>query len=50
MEIIANLDIEEISFCLNRKNLGIFCDNIYKDIEYVPFIDIHDEKIEITLL
>ena len=50
MEIIANLDIGEISFCLNRKNLGIFCDNIYKDIEYVPFIDIHHEKTEITLL
>jgi len=49
-EIIADLDRGELSFSLNGKNLGIFCDNIIKDIEYVPFVDINKEETEIRLL
>ena len=50
IEIIADLDRGELSFSLNGKNLGIFCDNIIKDIEYVPFVDIYKEESEIRLL
>ena len=50
IEIIADLDRGELSFSLNGNNLGIFCDNIIKDIEYVPFVDIHDEGSEIRLI
>jgi len=50
IEIIADLDRGELSFSLNGKNLGIFCDNIIKDIEYVPFVDINKEESEIRLL
>ena len=50
IEIIADLDRGELSFSLNGKNLGIFCDNIIKDIEYVPFADINKEESEIRLL
>ena len=50
VEIIADLDRGELSFSLNGNNLGIFCDNIIKDIEYVPFVDIRKEGSEIRLL
>ena len=50
VEIIANLENGELSFSLNGKNLGTICNNIIKDIDYVPFIEIHDERNEITLL
>ena len=50
IEIIADLDRGELSFSLNGDNLGIFCDNIIKDIEYVPFVDINKEGSEIRLL
>ena len=50
IEIIADLDRGELSFSINGKNLGIFCNNIIKDIEYVPFIDIHKEESEIILV
>ena len=50
IEIIADLDRGELSFALNGKNLGIFCDNIIKDIEYVPFVDIYKEESELRLL
>jgi mRNA-degrading endonuclease YafQ of YafQ-DinJ toxin-antitoxin module len=50
IEIIADLDRGELSFSLNGNNLGIFCDNIIKDIEYVPFVDIQKEESEIRLL
>ena len=50
IEIIADLDRGELSFSLNGNNLGIFCDNIIKDIEYVPFVDIWKEGSEIQLL
>ena len=45
-----SIDRGELSFSINGKNLGIFCNNIIKDIEYVPFIDIHKEEIEIILV
>ena len=50
VEIIADLDRGELSFSLNGNNLGIFCDNIIKEIEYVPFVDIRKEGSEIRLL
>ena len=50
IEIIADLDRGELSFSRNGNNLGIFCDNIIKDIEYVPFVDINKEGSEIRLL
>ena len=50
IEIIVDLDRGELSFSLNGNNLGIFCDNIIKDIEYVPFVDIHNEGSEIRLI
>ena len=50
IEIIADLDRGELSFSLNGNNLEIFCNNIIKDIEYVPFVDIHKEESEIRLL
>ena len=49
LEVIANLDIGELSFLINGNNLGVFCNNIIKDIEYFPFIDIDTEETEITL-
>ena len=49
-EIIVDLNIGKISFGANRKNLGVFCDSIPKDIDYVPFIEIYQEQTEITLL
>jgi hypothetical protein len=50
IEIVADLDRGELSFSLNGNNLGIFCDNIIKDIEYVPFVDLLKEGDEIRLL
>ena len=50
VEINVDLDRGELSFSINGKNLGIFCNNIIKDVEYVPFIDIHKEENEIMLI
>jgi len=50
LEVIANLDIGELSFLINGNNLGVFCNNIIKDIDYLPFIAIQNEETEITLL
>ena len=49
IEIIVNMEKLELSFLLNGKDLGIFCNNIIKDIDYVPFIEINREGDEITL-
>ena len=49
-EIIVDLNIGKISFGVNGKNLGVFCDSILKDIDYAPFIDIRQEQTEVTLL
>ena len=50
IEVVANLEIGELSFLVNGNSLGIFCNNIIKDIEYLPFIDIETEETEITLI
>ena len=49
-EIIVDLNIGKLSFSANGKNLGVFCDTILKDIDYVPFVEIYQEQTEITLL
>ena len=49
IEIIADLEKYEISFSLNGKDLGIFCDDIIKDIDYIPFVEIHNQGDEVTL-
>ena len=49
-EIFVDLEKMELSFSANGNNLGIFCSNIIKDIEYVPFIDIQNVDTEIRLL
>ena len=49
-EVIVDLEKGELSFSANGINLGIFCQNIIKDIEYLPFVDIENEGTEITLL
>ena len=49
-EIIVDLEMGELSFSVNGNNLGIFCQNIIKNIEYVPFLDIETEGTEIILL
>ncbi len=40
----------KLSFSLNGENVGVFCDNIIKDIEYVPFLDIYSEGTKVRLL
>lgn len=50
IEIIVNLEKLELSFTLNGKDLGIFCSNIIKDIDYVPFVEIYKEGDEVTLI
>ena len=50
IEINADLDRGELSFSINGKNLGVFCNDIIKDVEYVPFVDIYKEESEIMLL
>ena len=50
IEINADLDRGELSFSINGKNLGVFCNNIIKDVEYVPFVDIYKEESELMLL
>ena len=51
-EIKVDLEKEngELSFYVNGNFMGIFCQNIINDIEYIPFIDIHEEGTEITLI
>ena len=49
-EIIVDLNRGELSFSVNGNNFGIFCDNIIKDIEYLPFLDICEEQSEVTLI
>ena len=49
-EIIVDLNRGELSFSVNGNNFGIFCDNIIKDIEYLPFLDIINEGTEVTLI
>ena len=52
VEIIVDLEKEkgELSYSLNGKKLGIFCDNINKNLDYVPFIDLCYVGTEVTLL
>ena len=50
LETIIGLEKGELSFAINWNNLGIFCDNITRDIEYTPFLDIYKEGSEIRLL
>ena len=50
IEIIANLEMGELSFSINGDNVGIFCNNIIKDIEYLPFLDIYGEGTKVRLL
>ena len=50
IEIIVDLEMGKLSFSLNGENVGVFCDNIIKDIEYVPFLDIYSEGTKVRLL
>ena len=50
IETVVDLKTGSISFWANGKNLGVFCENIPKDIDYVPFIEIYQEQTEISLL
>ena len=50
IEIIVDLEMGKLSFSLNGENVGVFCDNIIKDIEYVPFLDIISEGTKVRLL
>ena len=50
VEVFVDLEKGELSFSVNGKNFGIFCQNIMKDIEYVPFLDINNEESEVTLI
>ena len=50
LEVIVDLEKGELSFSVNGINLGLFCQNIIKDIEYLPFVDIDTPENEITLL
>ena len=50
LEVIVDLEKGELSFSVNGINQGLFCQNIIKDIEYLPFVDIDTPETEITLL
>ena len=50
IEIIVDLEKGELSYWLNDIDLGIFCDKVDKNIEYVPFVELYHEGTEITLL
>ena len=50
VEIIVDLEKGQLSYSLNDINLGVFCDNIDKIIDYVPFVEIHHIGTEITLI
>ena len=50
IEIIVDLEKGELSYAVNNKNLGIFCDKIDKNIDYVPFVDILYANSETSLL
>ena len=50
IEIIVDLEKGELSFAVNDKSLGIFCDKIDKNIDYVPFVELFYSSSEISLL
>ena len=50
IEIIVDLEKGELSYILNDIDLGIFCDNIDKNINYVPFVEMYYVGTEISLL
>ena len=50
VEIIVDLEKWKLSFILNGTDLGIYCDDISKNIDYVPFIDIYIIGTEISLI
>ena len=50
VEIIVDLEKWKLSFILNGTDLGIYCDDISKNIDYVPFIDIYYIGTEISLI
>ena len=50
IEIIVDLEKGQLSFILNDIDLGIFCDNIDKNINYVPFVEMIYVGTEISLL
>ena len=50
VEIIVDLEKWKLSFILNGTDLGIYCEDISKNIDYVPFIDIYYIGTEISLI
>ena len=46
-EVIVDLEKGELSFSVNWINLGLFCYNIIKDIDYLPFVYIETEKLKL---
>ena len=50
VEIIVDLEKGQLSYSLNDIDLGVFCDNIDKNIDYVPFVDMYHIGTEITLI
>ena len=49
VEIIVNLEKGELFYSVNGSEPEIFWDNINKNIEYVPFVDLHYIDSEISL-
>ena len=50
VEIIVDLEKGQLSYSLNDIDLGVFCDNIDKNIDYVPFVEMYHIGTEITLI
>ena len=50
VEIIVDLEKWKVSFILSGTDLGIYCEDISKNIDYVPFIDIYYIGTEISLI
>ena len=50
VEIIVDLEKGQLSYSLNDIDLGVFCDNIDKSIDYVPFVEMFYIGTEITLI
>ena len=50
VEIIVDLEKGQLSYSLNDIDLGVFCDNIDKSIDYVPFAEMYHIGTEITLI
>ena len=50
VEIIVDLEKGQLSYSLNDIDLGVFCDNIDKNIDYVHFVEMYHIGTEITLI